>query len=125
MPPDASSRPDIGLKRTETSISVYGPAEATITLNSLLVARCTNARPFPEAPAISSTTHRPETISQPSDISQPSGILLKSKRSSAPADQADRFPAMRQAASAGVATTTRRLDIFFIGSLAASIARLG
>src|SRR5450631_4257613 len=84
MPADASSRPDMGLKRTVTSTLWYGPPGATITLNSLSVARWTRARPPWEAPATSSIAHLPETVVQSS-----SG-LVKSRRSDA--DQANRLP---------------------------------
>src|SRR5258708_28482923 len=86
MPPDASSRPEIGLKRTETSTLAYGPPGATITLYSLSVALWTRARPPWEAPATSSIAHLPETVVQPS-----SG-LVKSKRRSDAADHAQRSP---------------------------------
>src|SRR5882724_4444126 len=59
MPPDASSRPEIGLKRTDTSTSRYGPPGATITLKAFCTARCTSTRLPLGAPAISSTPHRP------------------------------------------------------------------
>jgi hypothetical protein len=56
-PPEASSRPEIGLNFIETSRSVYGPGGATITLNSFLVARWTSTR-FPlAASGLSSTVH--------------------------------------------------------------------
>src|ERR1700674_4344912 len=85
MPPDASSRPDIGLKRTETSTLSYGPPGATITLNSFSVARWTKARPPCEAPETSSMAHVQETVVQPS-----SGLVKSILRSGA--DQAQRCP---------------------------------
>ena len=57
MPPEASSRPEIGLNFIETSTSAYGPGGATITLNSFVVARCTRTLPPLGAPAISSMAH--------------------------------------------------------------------
>ena len=44
MPPEASSRPEMGLKRTETSTSVYGPPGATSTSKALFTARWTSTR---------------------------------------------------------------------------------
>src|SRR5262245_23459130 len=64
MPPDASSRPEMGLNFIETSTSVYGPAGDTMTLNSLRVARCTRTFLPPGAPAMSSTAHWPVTVVQ-------------------------------------------------------------
>src|SRR5690242_15632981 len=75
MPPDASSRPSIGLKRTETSTPAQGPAGATMTLKAFFVARCTSARPW-AASLIGSIAHMPVTVCQPS-----SG-LVESKRCS-------------------------------------------
>src|SRR6266446_10654227 len=66
MPPEASSRPEIGLNFIETSTSVNGPGGATMTLNSFLVARCTSTFLPLGAPAISSTAHCPLTRVQPS-----------------------------------------------------------
>src|SRR5437667_3782998 len=66
MPPEASSRPDIGLNFIDTSTSVYGPDGATMTLNSFRVARCTSTFLPLGAPAISSTAHCPLTVVQPS-----------------------------------------------------------
>src|SRR5262245_28218184 len=66
MPADASSWPEIGLKRTETETLLCGPPGATMTLYSLSVARCTRARPRWEAPATSSVDQRPDIVSQPS-----------------------------------------------------------
>ena len=51
---------------TDISTSVNGPAGATITLNSFLVARCTKAFLPIGAPAKSSTTHWPRSSVQPS-----------------------------------------------------------
>src|SRR5882672_4316852 len=67
MPPDASSRPEIGLKRTDTSTSRYGPPGATITLKAFCTARCTSTRLPPGAPAISSTPHWPAIDFHPSN----------------------------------------------------------
>src|SRR5436190_6222433 len=64
-PPEASWRPESGLKFTETSTSVNGPAGATMTLNSFFVARCTSTFLPLGAPAISSTVHCPSTVDQP------------------------------------------------------------
>src|SRR5262245_14930685 len=64
MPPDASSRPEMGLNFIETSTSVYGPAGATMPLNSFRVARCTRTFLPPGAPAMSSTAHWPVTVVQ-------------------------------------------------------------
>src|SRR5262245_28800171 len=64
MPPEASSRPEMGLNFIETSTSVYGPAGNTMTLNSFLVARCTRTFLPPGAPAMSSTAHWPVTVVQ-------------------------------------------------------------
>src|SRR4029453_2349380 len=76
MPPEASSRPEIGLKRTETSRSRYGPPGATMTLKGFFGARCTST-PLPlGAPGISSTAHWPSTDFQPL-----SSACSKSKRS--------------------------------------------
>src|SRR5262245_4636774 len=76
MPPEASSRPEIGLKRTETSTSRYGPPGATMTLKGFFGARCTST-PLPlGAPGISSTLHWPSTDFQPV-----SSACSKSKRS--------------------------------------------
>src|SRR6266436_8452479 len=66
MPPDASSFPDSGSNFTDTSTSVNGPAGATITLNSFLVARCNRAFLPTGAPGNSSTPHWPPTCVQPS-----------------------------------------------------------
>src|SRR6266478_3063935 len=77
MPPDASSEPEIGLNRTDTSTSPWGPPGARITLNLLFVARWTSARPSREAPATSSRPHAPEMISHPSNS------LVKSDRGAA------------------------------------------
>src|SRR5437867_7958492 len=66
MPPEASSRPEIGLKRIDTSTSEYGPKGATITLNACRVARWTSTRVPLGAPAMSSTAHCPSTVVQPS-----------------------------------------------------------
>src|SRR6266542_5562848 len=85
MPPEASSFPDSGSNFTDTSTSVNGPAGATITLNSFLVARCSKAFLPTGAPGKSSTTHWPPTCVQPSIpfVSKsnfcsvtPSGILI-------------------------------------------------
>src|SRR4029450_5090722 len=76
MPPEASSRPEIGLKRTEASRSRYGPPGATMTLKGFFGARCTST-PLPlGAPGISSTAHWPSTDFQPL-----SSACSKSKRS--------------------------------------------
>src|SRR5712691_2377167 len=66
MPPEASSRPEIGLNFIVTSTSVYGPSGATMTLNSFLVARWTTTFLPLGAPAMSSTAHWPSTVVQPS-----------------------------------------------------------
>src|SRR5213595_2637877 len=76
MPPEASSRPEIGLNFIDTSTSVYGPGGATITLNSFLVARCTSTFLPLGAPAMSSTAHWPSTVVHPS-----MPLVSKSKRS--------------------------------------------
>src|SRR5712692_9351789 len=65
MPPEASSRPEIGLNCIDTSTSVYGPGGAMMTLNSFLVARCTRTLLPLGAPAISSTAHWPSIVVQP------------------------------------------------------------
>src|SRR5262249_6502905 len=84
MPPDASSWPDIGLKRTETETLLCGPPGATMTLYSLSVARCTRARPRWEAPATSSVDQRPDTVSQPS-----SGLVKSNPSDNAARSAAD------------------------------------
>src|SRR5215831_21197870 len=104
MPPDASSQPEIGLNRTDTSTSPYGPPGARITLNLLLVARCTSARPSREAPATSSMPHAPEMICHPSKS------LVKSNRSSGPAGHAKRLAADAHVPKSVVATMSLRLD---------------
>jgi hypothetical protein len=72
MPPDASSRPHIGLKRTDTSTLVYGPPGATMTLKALVVALCTNALPFCIAPGTSANrpaaAHRFPAFKRPSKV---------------------------------------------------------
>ena len=57
MPPEASSRPEIGLNLTETSTSVHGPPGATITLNAFRVARWTSTRAPLGASDASSPAH--------------------------------------------------------------------
>src|SRR2546425_1852899 len=66
MPPEASSRPEIGLNFIDTSTSLYGPGGATMTLNWFLVARCTSTFLPLGAPTMSSTAHWPSTVVQPS-----------------------------------------------------------
>src|SRR5712691_8021124 len=66
MPPEASSLPDSGSNFTDTSTSVNGPAGATITLKSFLVARCTKTFLPTGAPGKSSTIHCPPIVVQPS-----------------------------------------------------------
>src|SRR5437870_775807 len=66
MPPEASSRPEIGLNFIDTSTSVYGPGGATMTLNWFLIARWTSTFLPLGAPAISSTAHCPSIVVQPS-----------------------------------------------------------
>src|SRR5262249_35340172 len=66
MPPEASSFPDSGSNFTETSRSIMGPSGATITLNSLVVARWTRAFVPTGTPGISSTSQRPLTVVHPS-----------------------------------------------------------
>src|ERR1700730_8345535 len=102
MPAEASSRPDIGLKRTETSTLSWEPPGATITVNSLAVARWTRARPW-EAPGTSSVAHLPETVIQPSRG------LVKSKRSAGACDRANRFPIDIDATIAAAVMRRRRV----------------
>src|SRR5437879_2564436 len=65
MPPDASSRPEIGLNFTEASTSGKGPGGATMTLKAWPVLRWTSTlRPL-GAPSISSTVHVPATVVHP------------------------------------------------------------
>src|SRR2546426_3942822 len=65
MPPDASSRPEIGLNFTEASTSEKGPGGATMTLKALPVLRWTSTlRPL-GALSISSTVHVPATVVHP------------------------------------------------------------
>src|SRR5712691_1481734 len=96
MPPEASSLPDRGSNFTDTSTSVNGPAGATITLNSFLVARCTKAFLPIGAPGKSSTTHWPPTCVQPSIplasksnfcSVTPSGILISGGAALAEGDE--------------------------------------
>src|SRR5437899_9793361 len=63
MPPDASSRPEIGLNFTKASTSEKGPGGATMTLKALPVLRWT-LRPL-GALSISSTVHVPATVVHP------------------------------------------------------------
>src|SRR5439155_10698571 len=102
MPPEASSRPEIGLNFIVTSTSLSGPGGATMTLNSFLVARCTSTFLPLGAPAIFSTTHCPSTRVQPSmpfvsksnrSVGRSSGTLI-----SAGAADARARPVMPQAA---------------------------
>src|SRR2546429_875252 len=65
MPPDASSRPEIGFNFTEASTSEKGPGGATMTLKALPVLRWTSTlRPL-GALSISSTVHVPATVVHP------------------------------------------------------------
>src|SRR5215831_4960782 len=89
MPPEASSRPEIGLNFIVTSTSVYGPGGATMTLNGFLVARCTSTLLPLGAPAMSSAAHWPSTTVQPStpllsksnvSTGAPSGNLISGGR---------------------------------------------
>src|SRR6266446_8204502 len=104
MPPDASSEPEIGLNRTDTSTSPWGPPGARITLNLLFVARCTSVRPSREVPATSSRLHAPEMISHPSNS------LVKSNRSSGPAGHAKRLAVVAHDPKSVVAAMILRLD---------------
>src|SRR5690242_4912123 len=66
MPPEASSWPEIGLNRIETSTSLYGPSGDTMTLNVLRVACCMSTRDFhPGASDTSRIDQSPSTTVQP------------------------------------------------------------
>src|ERR1700732_2128948 len=104
MPPEASSPPEMGLNRTVTSMSVYGPPGATITLKALSLARCTSARPPCEAPGTPSMGHLPVTVSQPSNG------RVKSKRRSDSAAQGRRRPIAMDTPKVAVAVMVSRRD---------------
>src|SRR5262249_29923462 len=81
MPPEASSRPEIGLNFTEASTSEKGPGGATMTLKALPVLRWTRTfRPL-GAPSISSTVHVPATVVHPVTSPDSKSKRLRATRS--------------------------------------------
>src|SRR5438132_5770890 len=130
MPPEASSRPEIGLKCTDTSPSEYGPKGATMTLNAFPAARWSSARLPLGAPATSSTAHWPSTVVQPSipfasksmrSTGTPSGSLI----SAGSATARERGVTPNAASSASVALTMSRRDIVALRMGASSVELLG
>src|SRR2546428_13066393 len=131
MPPEASSRPEIGLNLTETSTSVKGPGGATTTLNSFLVARCTSTFPPLGAPAMSSTAHCPSTVVQPSmpfasksnlSVGTLSGTLRSSAASAARNRDHDHAPATN--AATVVLNIARRVTFMDVHSYLGSTTRV-
>src|SRR2546425_4465962 len=130
MPPEASSRPEIGLKRTDTSPSEYGPKGATITLNAFPAARWTSARLPLGAPATSSTAHWPSTVVQPSipfasKSTRSTGTLSGSLISAGSATARECGVTPNAASSASVALTMCRRDIVALRMGASSVELLG
>src|SRR5215471_7208839 len=115
MPPDASSRPEMGLNFSETSTSVYGPAGDTMTLNSFGVARCTRTFLPSGAPAMSSTAHWPVNVVQLARFcvaksTATSGMLsgtFTSTAANAPGDR--RVSPMTPSAASDALSTLRRV----------------
>src|SRR5438552_5407034 len=129
MPPEASSRPEIGLKRTDTSPSEYGPKGATMTLNAFPAARWTSARLPLGAPAMSSTAHWPSTVVQPSipfasKSTRSTGTLSGSLISAGSATARERVTP-NPASSASMALTMSRRDIPALRMGASSVELLG
>src|SRR4029453_974582 len=123
MPPEASSRPEIGRNLIDTSTSPYGPGGATMTLNSFFVARWTSTFLPLGASAMSSTAHWPSTVVHPS-----TPLALKSNlstgtlsgtlsSSAAPAAETRDHPSTASAASV-VSSILRRVT--FMPGLPAS-----